>query len=50
MNQMHCAARTQRSTIDNIIITSATIEKRRIERLNTYLFFADALNVLTSYD
>ena len=43
MNQMQCAGRTQRSTMDNIIIMSAIIEKRRTERLNTYLFFPDAV-------
>ena len=43
MNQIKCAARTQRSTMDNIIIMSAIIEKRRTERLNTYLFFADTV-------
>ena len=41
MNQIKCAARTQRSTMDNIM--SAIIEKRRTERLNTYLFFADTV-------
>ena len=43
MNQMQCVGRTQRSTMDNIIIMSAIVEKRRTERLNTYLFFADAV-------
>ena len=42
MNQMQCAGRTQRSTMDNIIMT-AIIEKRRTERTDTYLFFADAV-------
>ena len=40
MNQMQCAGRTQRSAMDNIIM-SAIVEKRRTERLNTDLFFAD---------
>ena len=43
MNQMQCAGITQRSTIDNTIIISAIIEKRGNERLNTNLFFADAV-------
>ena len=43
MKQMQCASRTQRSTMDNIIIMSAITKKRRTERLNTYLFFADAV-------
>ena len=43
MNQMQCAGRTQRSTMDNIITVSVIITKRRTERLNTYLFLADAV-------
>ena len=43
MKKTQCAGRTQRSTMDNIIIMSAIVEKRRTERLNTYLFFADAV-------
>ena len=43
MNQMQCPGRTQRSTMDNIITMSVIIEKRRTERLNTYLFLADAV-------
>ena len=46
MNQMQCLGRTQRTTMDNIIIMSAIIEKRRTERLNTYLFFVDAVKCL----
>ena len=47
LNQMQCAGRTQRTTMDNIIIImSAIIEKRRTERLNIYLFFADAVKCL----
>ena len=41
MNQMQSTERTQRSPIDNIIIC-IIIEKRRTERLNTYLFFSNA--------
>ena len=43
INQIQCTGRTQRSTMDNIIIMSAIIEKRRTQRLNTYLFFADTV-------
>ena len=43
MNQIQCSGRTQRPTMDNIIIMSAIIQKRRTERLNTYLFSADAV-------
>ena len=49
MNQMQCVGRTQKAAMDNIIIMSAIIEKGRTERINTFLYFADALNVLTSY-
>ena len=34
--------------MDNIIIMSAIIEKRRTERLNRYLFFADAVKCFDS--
>ena len=43
MNQMQRAGRIKRSTIDSIIIMSAIKDKRRTERLNTKLFFADAV-------
>ena len=43
MKQMQCASRIQRSTMDNIIIMSAIIKKRRTERFDTDLFFADAV-------
>ena len=46
MNQIQCAGRTQRSTMDNIIRMSAIIKKERTGRLNTYLFFADAVKCL----
>ena len=48
MNQMQCAGRTQRSTMDNIIM-SPIIEKRRTERPNNTYFLQMQLNVLTSY-
>ena len=37
------ASKKQRSTTDNIVIVNAIIEKRRIEKRNTYVFFADAV-------
>ena len=40
INQMQCAGRRQRWTMDNVIIMSAVIEKIRTEILNTYLFIA----------
>ena len=47
MNKMQCAGRTQRPTMDNIIIMSSITEKRRTER-HTY-FLQMQLNVLISY-
>ena len=43
MKQMQCVSRIERSTMDSIIIMSAITKKRRTERLNRYLFFADAV-------
>ena len=42
MSNMQTAGKKNRSTIDNIIITNAIIEKQRQSHKNTYLFFADA--------
>ena len=43
MSEMQTADKKQRSTMDNIVIVSAIIEQRRIEKSNTYMFFADAV-------
>ena len=40
---MQTAGKKQRSTMDNTVIVSAIIEQRRIEKRNTYVFFADAI-------
>ena len=40
---MQTAGKEQRSTMDNIVIISAIIEQRRIEKSNTYIFFEDAV-------
>ena len=40
---MQTAGKKQRSTMDNIVIVSAIIEQRRIEKRNTYVFFVDAI-------
>ena len=40
---MQTADKKQRSTMDNIVIVSAIIEQRRIEKNNTYIFFADVV-------
>ena len=49
MSEMQTAGKKQRSTMDNIVIVSAIIEQRRIEKRNTYAFLADAVKFLTSY-
>ena len=43
MSQLQTAGRKQRSTIDNILIVSSIIEKRRQKKQNTYLMCADAV-------
>ena len=40
---MQSAGKEQRSRMDNIVIVSAIIEQRRIEKSSTYIFFADAV-------
>ena len=42
MSEMQTAGKKQRSTMDNIVIVRAIIEQR-IEKSNTYIFFADAV-------
>ena len=42
MFNMQTAGKKNRSTVDNIIIINAIIEKQRQSHKNTYLFFADA--------
>ena len=42
MSNMQTAGKKNRSTMDNIIIINAIIEKQRQSHKNTYLFFADA--------
>ena len=39
---MQTAGKKKRSAMDNIVIVSAIIEQRRIEKSDTYIFFADA--------
>ena len=43
MSQMQTAGRKQRSTMDNILIVSSIIVKRRQEKQNTYLMCADTV-------
>ena len=46
MSEMQTAGNKQRSTMYNIVIVSAIIEQRRIEKRNTYIFFGDAIKCL----
>ena len=43
MSEMQTAGKKQRSIMDNIVIVSAIIEQRRIEKSSTYIFFEDAV-------
>ena len=43
ISEMQTTGKKQRSTIDNIVIISEIIEQRRIEKRNTFVFFADAV-------
>ena len=43
MSNMQAAGRKGRSTLDNIFIYVAIMEKHRIERKKAYVFFADAV-------
>ena len=43
MSEMQIAGKKQRSTMDNIVIVSSIIGKKRIEKRNTYIFFTDTV-------
>ena len=43
MSEMQVAGRKERSAMDNLIITNTIIENQRAQKLNTYIFFADAV-------
>ena len=43
MSKIQAAARRERSAIDNLIIMNIIIENQSPQKLNTYLFFADAV-------
>ena len=49
MSNMQTAGKKNRSTMDNIIITNAIIEKQRQSHKNTYLFLLMQKNALTNY-
>ena len=46
MSEMETAEKRPTSTIENIVIISAVTEKRRIEKRNTHMLFADAVKCL----
>ena len=43
MSKMQAAGRKERSAMDNLIIMNTIIENQRAQKLNTYMFFADAV-------
>ena len=43
MSEMQAAGRKERSAMDNLIIVNTIIENQRAQKLNTYMFFADAV-------
>ena len=42
MSEIQVAGRKERSAMDNLIIMNTIIENQRAQKLNTYIFFADA--------
>ena len=43
MSEMQVAVRKERSAMDNLIIMNTIIENQRAQKLNAYMFFADAV-------
>ena len=43
MSEMQAAGRKERSARDNLIIMNTIIENQKAQKLNTYMFFADAI-------
>ena len=43
MSEMQAARRKEKSAMDNLIIMNTIIENQRAQKLNTYMFFADAV-------
>ena len=43
MSEIQAAGRKERSEMDNLVIMSTMIENQRAQKLNTYMFFADAV-------
>ena len=44
MSEMQAAGRKERSAIDNLRIVNTITEDQRVQKLNTYIFLADAVN------
>ena len=43
MSEMQTGGRKERSAMDNLIIMNTIIENQRTQKLNTFMFFADAV-------
>ena len=43
MSEMQLAGKKGRSAMDNLIIMNTITENQRVQTLNTYMFFADAV-------
>ena len=43
VSEMQAARRKKRSAMDNLVIMNTIIENQRAQKLNTYMFFADAV-------
>ena len=50
MSEIQAAGRRERSATDNLIIANTIIENQRVQKLNTYMLFAQMLlNASISY-
>ena len=43
MSEMQAAGRKERSAMDNLIIMNTIIDHQKAQKLNTYIFFEDAV-------
>ena len=43
MSEMQAPGRKETSAMDNLVIMNTIIENQRAQKLNTYIFFADAV-------
>ena len=43
MSKIQTAGRKERPEMDNLIIMNTIMENQRAQKLNTYMFFADAV-------